>query len=329
MSLRVESELLEPTVGSGVDLQPGQRGSVHAVLRQPNGAPPIPAEACPLSVRLVVLVGGEAVAQKEHQLLCRRIDDRFSFVYLDADGSPQLAAAKFPAVSPKTNRTGCPKRGCAVLLSTHGMDVTAQRQADCYRPKPGVWVLAPHGRGTHGYNWQGPGHWSALRALESLTERAAVWPDARVHLAPAPQRRLIFTGHSNGGFGAWMFGTHYPDAALGVAPLAGMATMGTTESVQRPTGIADKLWAVIDSAVAEYRGDSLAPNLLGIPFMARTGAMDRVIDPQSTRRMASLLQAAGIVLKEKKSRQGLKLEAIDQDVDATVVILAGKEHWWW
>jgi predicted esterase len=105
--------------------------------------------------------------------------------------------------------------------------------------------------------------------------------------------------------------------------------MGTTESVRRPTGIADKLWAVIDSAVAEYRGDSLAPNLLGIPFMARTGAMDRVIDPQSTRRMASLLQAAGIVWTEKKSRQGLKLEAIDQDVDATVVILAGKEHWWW
>jgi hypothetical protein len=30
------------------------------------------------------------------------------------------------------------------------MDVTAQRQADCYRPKQGAWVLAPHGRGASG-----------------------------------------------------------------------------------------------------------------------------------------------------------------------------------
>lgn len=327
--LRVESESLEPTVGESIDLQPGQRSSVHTLLRQPDGAGPIAAKHCPLSVRLTVQVGKEDVAQKQHRLLCRQIDDRFSFVYLDADGSPQLAAAKFPAVSPRTNRTGCPQRGCAVLLSTHGMDVTAQRQADCYRPKQGVWVLAPHGRGTHGWNWQGPGHWSALHAVDALSERAVVWSGARVHVAPASQRRLIFTGHSNGGFGAWMLGTHYPDAALGVAPLAGMATMGTTESVQRPPGIADRLWAVIDSSVAEYRGDSLAPNLLGIPFMARTGAMDRVINPQSTRRMASLLQAAGIVWQEKKSRQGVKLVATGEEVDATIVELAGKEHWWW
>ena len=67
-----------------------------------------------------------------------------------------MAAAKFPRVSRKTNRSACPAAGCAVLLSTHGMDVTAQRQADCYRPKRGAWVLAPHGRGTHGFNWQGP-----------------------------------------------------------------------------------------------------------------------------------------------------------------------------
>lgn len=329
VSLRVESELLELTVGENIDLQPGQRSSVHAALRQQDGAAPIPPEACPLSVRLVVQVSGEVVAQKQHRLLCRQIDDRFSFVYLDADGSPQLAAAKFPAVSPRTNRSGCPKRGCAVLLSTHGMDVTAQRQADCYRPKQGVWILAPHGRGTHGYNWQGPGHWSALRAIEALSDRAAVWPGARVNVAPIAERRLIFTGHSNGGFGAWMFGTHYPDAALGVAPLAGMVTMGTTESVRRPPGIADKLWAVIDSSVAEYRGDGLASNLLGIPFIARTGAMDRVISPQSTRRMASLLQAAGIVWQEKTSRQGVKLVGIGDTVDATVVELTGKEHWWW
>jgi hypothetical protein len=145
----------------------------------------------------------------------------------------------------------------------------------------------------------------------------------------AAQRRVIFTGHSNGGFGAWMLGSHNPDVVLGVAPLAGMATIGTTESVQRPTGVVDKLWAVIDSSVAEYRGDGLAKNMLGLPFIARTGAIDRVIDPQSTRRMAALLQEAGIVWNERKSRQGVMLEGVGEGVDATVVELAGKEHWWW
>ena len=187
-------------------------------------------------------------------------------------------------------------------------------------------MLAPHGRGTHGFNWQGPGDWSALAALDALAKRAAAWTEGR--LALSTPYRVIFTGHSNGGFGAWLFGTHYPDMALGVAPLAGMATMGTTE-VRRPAGVADtsSLWRVIDSTVEEYRGERLAGNVLGLPFMARTGAEDRVIDPRSTRRMASLLQDAGVDWDEKRSRKGVKL--VGKNADATVVELAGKEHWWW
>jgi len=98
-----------------------------------------------------------------------------------------------------------------VLLVLLGMDVTAQRQAYCYRPKPGLWVLAPHGRYTHGFNWQGPGHWSALAALQALTERADAW-SARHQAAGGAVRvqqqphRIIFTGHSNGGYGAWLLG---------------------------------------------------------------------------------------------------------------------------
>ena len=227
--LRVKgSAYLEGTSGMAIELAPGQRSSVHAPLVQ-RGDVEVTAESCPLRVQLRVEVGGELAASTKHRLLCRTLQDRFSFVYLDADGSPQMAAAKFPIISPKYNGSSCPTQGCAVLLSTHGMDVTAQRQADCYRPKRGMWVLAPHGRGTHGFNWQGPGHWSALHALRSLEERAALWPHARVVLATEPHHRVVFTGHSNGGFGAWFFGTHYPDLAAGVAPLAGMATMGTTE----------------------------------------------------------------------------------------------------
>ena len=153
--LRVEgSAHVRTSRGPVTTLQPGQRSSVHAPLEHLVGGLVDPT-ACPLRLRLEVQAGSVTLVKKELRLNCRTRSDRFTFVYLDADGSPQIAAAKFPALPPAGLGTTCPERGCAVLLSTHGMDVTAQRQADCYAPKPGAWVLAPHGRGTHGFNWQG------------------------------------------------------------------------------------------------------------------------------------------------------------------------------
>ena len=47
-------------------------------------------EACPLRVQLQVEADGELVAERAYSLLCRKIDDRITFIYLDADGSPQV-----------------------------------------------------------------------------------------------------------------------------------------------------------------------------------------------------------------------------------------------
>ena len=114
--------------------------------------------------------------------------------------------------------------------------------------------------------------------------------------------------------------------ALGVAPLSGMATIGTTE-VPRPARVPERLWQLVDGSVAEYRGDALAPNLMGTPFMARTGALDRVIDPRSTWRMAALLRHAGARWTERKTARGKEWTAVGWD--ATVAELEGREHWWW
>ena len=150
VSLSVKgSQYLTATHGIPVDLAPGQATSLYSpIVLQTE----VPSSTCPLHVRLRVESASESTAggkEVDVRLLCRRLDDRITFIYLDVDGSPQIAGAKFPAAA-------CPAKGCGVLLSTHGMDVTAQRQADCYRRKSTAWVLAPHGRGTHGYNWQGP-----------------------------------------------------------------------------------------------------------------------------------------------------------------------------
>ena len=314
-----------------IDVQGGQRVSLHAPLRQVVGTS-IPTDACPFKIRLEVRIGNDVATVKSYKLLCRAIHDRITFVYLDTDRSPQIAAAKFPKVASKyDNRTGCPEAGCAVLLSTHGMDVTAQRQVDCYRPKLDMWVLAPHGRGTHGVNWQGPGHWSALRALESLSTVASRWTLDNVNVANRPWK-VIFTGHSNGGFGAWLLGSHYPDMALGVSPLAGMTTLGTTEFKRPPRvqGKVEQIWRIVDSSVAEYRGEALAKNMLNIPFFARTGLLDRVIDPRATKNMGAIFASAGITWSEKriKKPRGILWKSV-AGIEKRVVFLEGKEHWWW
>ena len=45
--------------------------------------------------------------------------------------------------------------------------------------------------------------------------------------------------------------------------------------------------------------------------------------------MVALLAEVGLIWDEKRTRGGSKWEAVGADDDATVVELAGKEHWWW
>jgi pimeloyl-ACP methyl ester carboxylesterase len=306
---------------------PQQMLSLASPIRLRANVTVLPA-ACPLAVTLKIMsvddAGNVVGTEQKYRLACKAIDDRFSFVYLTDDGSPQMASAKFP--KGKMKAASCPAGGCGVLLSTHGMDVTCQRQADCYKPKRGVWILAPHGRGTHAMNWQGPGHWSALKAFEALgTITAARYPS----LTPAlpPHARVVWTGHSNGGFGAWMLASRYPDWSLGCAPLAGMATLSTTQPDYGAAAseIEPMLYALLDTSVAEYRGDlSTVPrNLLGIPFLARTGANDRTISPWMTRRMSKILcEASG------HPHGGGDSKAKGSGA-CTMQELAGKDHWWW
>jgi pimeloyl-ACP methyl ester carboxylesterase len=92
------------------------------------------------------------------------------------------------------------------------MDVTAQRQADAYRSKKKEWILAPHGRATHSFFWQGPGHWNVEAAVLALHRLTAVWHSGRFQSA---SNAAILTGHSNGGYGALLFAALHPDRAIG------------------------------------------------------------------------------------------------------------------
>ena len=296
-------------------LAPGQRSVLIAPLQTHRGnVTRITGAACPLAVMLRVegahgalLSGPEPVTLR---LRCRGKGESFLFTFLDADGSPQAAGARAP--TKECREAKVPHEGCAVLVSLHGMDVTAQRQADAYRSKRRLWVLAPHGRATHSFFWQGPAHWHALAALAALRRHAATWHEGRFRAGP----QRILTGHSNGGYGALLLAALEPAYALAVAPLAGMPLLG--DAGRDPAGALHTgeaaLEAVLAAAAGEYRVDLLAANLRGVPFLARSGALDDVISPHLSRRAARLVCLAG---------------GTGNRSECGVFEVAGKGHWWW
>ncbi|CAE8593326.1 unnamed protein product [Polarella glacialis] len=202
----------------------------------------------------------------------------------------------------------CNEQGCPVILSLHGMDVPASRQAYAYKPKANAWVLAPHGRSAFaGLNWQNQGHRSAWAALAALKEHSRLFGSGD---RPADISRVIFTGHSNGGFGALLLATEQPDLALGVAPLAGMLRLhGPSGSAQSSPRKVQKVQDLLDRSIEPYNLGHVAGNVVGIPCLARTGAEDEVIHPSSTRQLVQAIKQGG--------------------GDCSAVEVPGKGHWWW
>ena len=253
------------------------------------------------------------------------------------------------------------------------MDVTAQRQADSYRAfvdAPSVWVLAPLGRSTGALHWQGPGHRSAEVALDQLVVLARQWAmEEKARAASAAgassgggvvgeldveevlvdASRVLFTGHSNGGFGAFMFASHYPDKAVAVAPLAGMTRLGqppsdplSPSSAASSAGgaplLGKELRALLEASAEEYNGRATAVNLRGVPFLARTGSRDNVISPASSKQMLALVQQKtkckaasrhGTGGKKEGDSAATNTSARTSAAGCRLSVLPGKEHWWW
>ena len=119
----------------------------------------------------------------------------------DVDGSVQYYVVN-PAIHPGKDNV--------LALTLHGASVEAQNQAQAYRPKDDVTLVAPTNRRPYGFDWEEVGRIDALETL-AVAERTI----------PHDPLRTVLTGHSMGGHGTWSVGTLYPDRFAAIAPSAG------------------------------------------------------------------------------------------------------------
>lgn len=280
-------------------------------------------------------------------LRCRRVTSSFVFAFIDHDGSVAHAAAIRP-------RDGCqPWTGefasratltsdmesaagsvgaarCPVLLALSGVGATASSMADAHKYIPGgggdgawrfgmrhAWVIAPQREGAH--NWEGHGWWCALRSLEVLAAATSGTPLA------VDARRVLVSGHSRGGHGAWLYLTNRPDATLAAMPAAGWSNRqlyGDANSIFMYDAQLSEMDArargVLENTLLEYDTAISAPNAYGVPVLARVGSADTSVHPYHTRRMVRLLSARG----------GVRLQNVSlSEIDTTTAGPA--QHWWW
>ena len=267
-------------------------------------------------------------------LRCRTTRQSFVFTFVDHDGTVSRAAA----IAPLPGKSG--SGGAGVLLSHHGTGVDLKMQADSYKHKSkgstdsepyifgvvGAWVLAPTRHGAH--NWEYTGFLSAVTALERLGDLSAlpkhVAAAARTgdtsFALPDAKARVLFTGHSMGGHGAYVSATHLPGRGVAAAPAAGwfrkenygdsntffsMHDIGTAHA--EPA-----LKAVLEACVVEYAADLVASNLAAFPggVRLRVGSEDRAVPPWQVKRFFRLLREHDV--------EGAEYEEVP-----------GQAHWWW
>jgi dienelactone hydrolase len=325
---RVEMVLSSPfnitVVGKQV-VSPGQNLVLALELHQLQ-----PNAACPVRLRFRLVGRKEGSSKDIHwpatdlELRCRSsASQTFLFTFLDHDGAVTQAGVAVPW---PTSR--CALSGCAVTLSLHGTGVSASDQADAYKFKAAAsdkeytfgvnnsWLLTPHRFGAH--NHEQIGLLSAWSAMSALQARVAVWMQQGISKFAVDVNRVLMTGHSMGGHGAWMMATHRPDSALCVVASAGWLAKEHYHDSNRLYDMdvslphADAaLRSVLQATILQNSVDMLLGNLVGMPVYARVGALDRTVHPFFVRKMMRILKEAGANEKQ-----------------LSLVEFPKMEHWW-
>ena len=231
------------------------------------------AEGGSVSVSLSLVAEGSAapLAELTVELNVRAADAVLRRTFIsEIDGSAQyyavLAARPQPGDPPP-----------ALVLTLHGAGVEAHGQAASYAARPWAHIVAPTNRRPFGFDWEDWGRWDALEVLA----------DAQSRLAHDP-RRVLLTGHSMGGHGAWHLGVSFPERFAAIGPSAGWASFWSYTGAARYEN-ATRVEQLLMRATNPSDTMALARNLAPRGIYILHGDADDNVPPDQARRMRDLL----------------------------------------
>ncbi len=228
----------------------------------------------PGELLLPVRVGGHPVEDAPPLLLplaVRAADAARRVTYVSpVDRSVQEFSLAGPQGAAGPERPG-------MVLTLHGAGVDAMGHLAAYSRKPDFWLCAPTNRRAFGFDWQ---DWGRRDAYDALSAALAI--------SGADPARVMLTGHSMGGHGAWLLAANDPDRFAALAPSAGWRSFDTYGS--RPSGALGDLWRGADGASDV---PALAANLAQQPVFILHGEADDNVPVSEARAMEQALVAAG------------------------------------
>jgi dienelactone hydrolase len=225
--------------------------------------------------------------------LKRHDEDRRETFLSKMDNSVQFYGLKEPINFDPTLPYG-------MIFTLHGAGVNALNQVGAYAPRDWAFVVAPTNRREYGFNWQEQGRMDAMEVLDVVR--------SKYHI---DDNRIMLTGHSMGGHGAWHVGTFYSDKFSSIAPACGWMSIDmyipmflTKYNTYAPPGL-KKIWEL---GYMPDRPQLSLNNLFNLPALIMISGADDNVPP-----------VHGRLFAESMRRLGMKPEVHD---------IPGKPHWY-
>lgn len=170
------------------------------------------------------------------------------------------------------------------LLALHGAGVEIQSEAwtSAITQRKQNWVIFARGLTPWGYDWQGLSALDAIAALDVLRQRE-----------PGVASTAVVIGHSNGGQGAFYFGTHFPDLFAGIIPVAAYLTSATyvPTTLSRGTHFAEPtLQGVLGASLAGGDNDFFLGNVASRRTRIFHGADDENVPIWNSRKAFDIIR---------------------------------------
>ncbi|CAG8492394.1 12560_t:CDS:10, partial [Gigaspora rosea] len=295
----------------GIRIAPSQQRNIKICLNIESKVP----NGMPLSFQLQFLVLSQtekriAYWHKITEVISIRnknFGDVYKFTFKDFDATVQYAMA-IPPLGP------CHPHKCPVLVALHGAGVETESEfwVNAYKRQQSAWVLFPSGRTPWGYDWHGPSLKNIQTTIKALEKFRPGVPKHQNSFFLPDSDRLLISGHSNGGQGAWFFMTHFPDSVIAGTPAAAFTKIQSYVPYywNSDAHLDPILKGILESSIAEYNNDLYTTNVVGIPILARTGADDDNVPPLHSRMLVRLVD------EHSRDPQAIKLSEIP-----------GQGHW--